>query len=375
MNIAMWKYQGIYDLLNKDKRFRLFVFLSPIPTYSYESRCADLRKMRSYFKERNIPFVDYELEKGKAPVDVRSVVEPDILFYTQPYEKNLTPNNDFLKFKNKLLCYAPYGFSARNNDYYRFDTLYFNTIAWKLYFPSEENKDLLKRDVDKKDHKMVVVGYLGADDYIMPLIHDVWKCKDKAKKRIIWAPHFTITKGAKLSNFLSMAEFMREIAVEYSDRITIAFKPHPRLYSELERHPEWGVKRTMEYYNFWKTCNTTQLETGDFIDLFKGSDALIHDSASFTLDYLYFNKPVLYDNPNIDAAKATANKMGKAAYDVHYTITSNDGIKCFIDDVVLAGNDPMKIRREEYYNKYLLPPNGKTVAQNIYEDLIKSLGI
>lgn len=102
---------------------------------------------------------------------------------------------------------------------------------------------------------------------------------------------------------------------------------------------------------------------------------MIHDSASFTFDYLYVNKPVLYDNPDIEGAKATANETGKAAYDAHYRVSSNEDIKRFIDDVVLAGNDPMKAKREEYYKKYLLPPNGKSVAQNIYDDIIKSLGL
>ena len=166
---------------------------------------------------------------------------------------------------------------------------------------------------------------------------------------------------------------MRSLALSYSNKITIAFKPHPRLYSELVKHPEWGEKRTNEYYNFWRNGPTTQLETGDFVDLFKGSDAMIHDCGSFTVDYLYFNKPVLYDNPDVDAAKETANETGRKAYDVHYHITCDDDIKRFIDDVVLSGNDPLKQKREEYYQNYLLPPNGKTVAQNIYDDMVKSL--
>ena len=42
---------------------------------------------------------------------------------------------------------------------------------------------------------------------------------------------------------------------------------------------------------------------------------------------------------------------------------------------VLAGNDSLKKQREDYYQTYLLPPHGKTVAQNIYDDMRKSLGI
>lgn len=377
MNVAMWKYQHLYDLLKQDKRFRLYVFLAPASTFSYEARCSDLQGMRSYFNEHNVPFVDFELEEGKGPVDVYSVVDPDILFYAQPYEKAVDSCYSFPYFKGKLFCHVPYGFSSRDSKHYN-NNMRFNNLAWKLYYQTQESKDLAKRFSYNHGKNVVVVGYPSADDYVLPAKTDPWKVKDRSVKRIIWAPHFTILNGlgfAQMSNFLKMAEYMRKLAIEYADKVTFAFKPHPRLFSELAKHPDWGEERAKEYFDFWKNSPTTQLETGDFVDLFKGSDAMIHDSGSFSVDYLYFNKPVLYDNPDIEAAKDTANETGKRAYDVHYKVTSNEDIKRFIDDVVLAGNDPMKVLREEYYQNYLLPPHGKTVAQSIYDDIIKTIFI
>lgn len=377
MNVAMWKYQGIYDLLKKDKRFNMHVFLAPAATFSYDARCKDIEKMRAYFNGHNVPYVDFKLEEGKEPVDVYSVVNPDILFYAQPYEGAVDECYRFFNFENKLLCHIPYGAYSGNANSYNYN-MHFNNVAWKLFYPKEESKELAKKYAYSRGRNVVVVGYPGMDDYITPAKSDPWKIKDKVIKRIIWAPHFTIIEGvgfAQRSNFLNMAEFMQQLAKDYSDKITIAFKPHPRLYSELERHPEWGEERTREYYDFWKNCPTAQLETGDFVDLFKSSDAMIHDCGSFTIDYLFFNKPVLYDNPDIEGAKETGDETGKAAYDAHYRVSSNEDIKRFIDDVVLVGNDPMKAKREEYYKKYLLPPNGKSVAQNIYDDIIKSLGL
>lgn len=377
MNVAMWKYQHLYELLKQDKRFRLYVFLAPASNFSFESQCSDLQGMRSYFTAHNVPFIDYELENGKEVVDIRSIVDPDVLFYAQPYERGIETKYVFVNFENKLLCHVPYAFRARGSNFYD-DNMRFNNIAWKLYYPTAESKDMARQYAYNRGKNVVVVGYPGTDDYLSPFKKDPWIIKDKKIKRIIWAPHFTIVEGAgfsQVSNFLHMAEFMQRLAIDYSDKITIAFKPHPRLYSELVRHPEWGEERTKQYYDFWKNSSSTQLETGDFVDLFKGSDAMIHDSGSFTVDYLYFNKPVLYDNQDIEGAKATANETGKAAYDVHYRVSSNEDIKRFIDDVVIAGNDPMKAQREAYYQHYLLPPNGKSVAQNIYDDMIKSLGL
>ena len=374
MNVAMWKYQHLYELLKEDKRFRVYIFLTPATTFTNEQCVEDLKAMRVYFEEKNMEYVDYELEKDKPLVDIQSIVNPDIIFYTQPYLGAVDKNRRFLHFKDKLLCYVPYAFLPRKMEL--FYKRQFDFIAWKLYYQTELNKQYARSINKNKAHNVVVAGYTGADDYFTPLKKDVWKVKDRRKKRIIWAPHFTIIEGEgyfHASYFLEMANYMQELAVEYADRIAFAFKPHPRLYSELCIHPEWGTQKTREYYEFWEKNENTQLETGDFIDLFKGSDAMIHDCGSFSVDYLYFGKPVLYDNPNIEEVKTTADELGKQAYDAHYRVKTLSDIKAFIDDVVLGGNDTMAPIRKEFFDTYLRPKDGKTASQFIYDDIVKSI--
>ena len=376
MNVAMWKYQHLYELLKEDKRFRVYIFLTPAITFTKEQRIEDLNAMRAYFSNRNMEYVDYELEEGKPMVDIRSLVNPDILFYTQPYEGAVDENRGFLYFIDRLLCYVPYGSFPQKMDV--FFNLQFCTIAWKLYYPTEQNKKYAIIKSKNKGRNVMVSGYIAADDYFTPIKKDVWKVKDQRKKRIIWAPHFTIIEGEgyfHASYFLEMANFMQELAVEYADRITFAFKPHPRLFSDLCGHPDWGTHKTKDYYDFWAKNENSQLETGDFIDLFKGSDAMIHDSGSFIVDYLYFGKPVLYDNPNIEEVKATANELGKQAYDAHYKVKTLSDIKAFIEDVVLSGNDTMASVRNNFFDTYLRPKDGKTASQFIYDDIVKSIWV
>ena len=50
-----------------------------------------------------------------------------------------------------------------------------------------------------------------------------------------------------------------------------------------------------------------------------------------------------------------------------------DEVQRFITQTVFGGDDPMLPVREAFYNKYLVPPNGKTVAQNVYDDIVASL--
>lgn len=374
MDIAMWKYQHIYELLKKDKRFHVYIFLSPFANFTKSQRIEQLKAMRAYFDEHNMEYVDYELENGKPMVDVRSVVDPDIIFYTQPYKGCMEDSRKHICFLDKLLCYVPYAFLPRRQEILYKRT--FNTYAWKLYYQTELMKEYAKSVNRNKARNVVVAGYPGADDYFTPAKIDVWKVKDRSKKRIIWAPHFSIVKDVgffHVSYFLEMASYMQELAIDYADRITIAFKPHPALYSFLCAHPDWGEEKARKYYDFWGQNENTQLETHEFVDLFKGSDAMIHDCGSFLIDYLYFGKPVLYDNPNIDDVKIAADELGVRAYDVHYRTKTLSDIKTFIDDVVIGGNDPMASVRKNFLEAYLRPKDGKTASQFIYDDIVKSI--
>ena len=42
-------------------------------------------------------------------------------------------------------------------------------------------------------------------------------------------------------------------------------------------------------------------------------------------------------------------------------------------EIIGVDNDPMKPLREKFHEQHLLPPHGKTVAYNVYEDIIFSL--
>ena len=60
---------------------------------------------------------------------------------------------------------------------------------------------------------------------------------------------------------------------------------------------------------------------------------------------------------------------------MHYIGKTEEDIVKFIEDVVLKDNDPMKKQRDDFFNKNLLPPNGKSVAQNTMDEILKSLDI
>ena len=295
-------------------------------------------------------------------------IKLDILFLPQQYIDHLS--EELTKY---ILCYIPYAFSTVSSFKWSEDT-FLQNIFWKVFQSSDISIKEAAKITYNHARNRVYTGYAFGDELSSPKLTDYnpWKNTGKSLKKIIWAPHFSIGDAfLKTSNFLRLYDIMFDIAEKFSDEIQIAFKPHPYLFSKLCEHPDWGKEKTLEYYQKWKDLPNGQLDTGIYSDLFKTSDAIIHDCGSFTVEYLYTNKPCFYimtptDTRDIDI-------LGKEALDCYYKGTTIKEIEDFIQKVVLNNQDYMKDKREVFYNKYLLPPNGKSAAENILDEIEKSL--
>jgi len=365
----MWRYQEIFDILCLDNRFSVYLVFSPFVTYSKDENKFFLTKIRERFDKLNVPLFDASnKENAKKLVEK---LDPDIIFYPQQYDNLFYNSWDFLNFRDRLLCYVPYGLHTLYAKWI-YQTV-FTTIGWRMYYANTIHKSNARRLSYDFGMNVRVVGEPHADLYRDKEVSDPWP--DNRKKRVIYAPHFQIFPNDMLyrPSFLWTGTFMLDLATRYSDRLQIAFKPHPRLYSELCKHPGWGEAKAKEYYFKWETMSNTQLEKGDFIDLFKTSDALIHDCGSFTAEYQFTKKPCLFLTKDEESVKKDLCPFGKKCFDNHYIGSKCDDIVNFIENVVLKGNDPKLKQRERFYNDYLLPPNNKSTAENIYDDLGNSL--
>lgn len=371
---SMWRYQGVYELMSKDKRFVTTIILTWFRTFSKEQNNENIKKLRDFFDSRNIPYKDSTLW-SEEEFDIRKWLKPDILFYLQPYGKTFGNRLDSEFFYDKLLCYVPYGVGSFSTNW--MINTSFQNFAWKLFYESEAYKKIAVDNTYNNGENIAVVGDANADEFLNSNHQDVWKKQASNKKRVIWAPHFTIEPEQKLhrgrGTFIALYDVMLTIAEAYRDKIQFAFKPHPRLRSALYQNAEWGKKKTDEYYEKWDAMPNTQLEESSFVDLFMSSDALIHDCGSFTVEYHYSKKPCMFFTDDLQGIREPLNELGRAALDVHYIGWAEKDIRSFLDRVVLGGEDEKKQAREAFFRKYLLPPNGKSVAQNIYDDIVQSI--
>ena len=254
-----------------------------------------------------------------------------------------------------------------------YNNLFLNNIAWKMFYPTPFHKSMGCKYAYNKGENIVVTGNPMADSLITENRTEWkgWKQREKNIKRVIWAPHHSILDSSTLhcSNFLELAESMLALTAEYIGKIQFAFKPHPRLISQLHKHPDWGIEKTKKYYQKWDEMPNTTFIEGEYIELFKSSDALVHDCSTFMGEYLYTKNPLMFIAK--DNVTDIMNDFGKSCFEQHYKGKNIDDIRNFLDNVVIRGNDPMRTNREIFFNKYLLPPNGKTASENMYQEMLE----
>ena len=370
--LSMWRLQSLYDLLAKDSRFDISILLYPFASYSKAEQEKSISGLKDFFCSRGIVF--YDLTSTPTPGKyIRETINPDIIFYPQPYHQLYNNDLDSDFFEDKLICYVHYSLNIFDEAWVYNQRL--TNLAWRVFHASQADLFCAKKYTYNKGKNVRIVGCPLADQFIENPRTDPWKPQSSKKKRIIWAPHYSIANNGILqrSHFLSLSGPMLNLASTYKDTIQFVFKPHPRLLTELYKNPDWGETKANEYYAQWRDGENTQLEAGAYIDLFLTSDAMIHDCCSFSAEYLYTHKPVFYTTRDLNAEKTGLHELGRQALDAHYHGLEINDIQRFIEGVVCSGEDTMHDTRERFFQRFLLPPNGQSAAMNIYQDLLSGL--
>ena len=371
---SVWKYDSVYRLMEKDSRFNPVILVCPIADYGEQHMMENLRPTYNMFKSRGYNVLCAYDEETKSFINVEEL-HPDILMYSFQWSSHVDPRYNVFTLQKYLKCYVNYSF--KNNPFEWSIASQVQGLMWMYFSECEDNKELALSFNKEEFQNMHVVGYPIYDEIQSTnATGKDWKIKDNTRKRIIWAPHHSIDGNdslIKLSTFLLYAEDMLEFKFKYRDNVQFAFKPHPQLKAALYKHKDWGKEKTDAYYKEWEEGENSALVSGAYIDLFKSSDAMIHDCHSFTVEYLYVDKPVLFMT-NYDR-DSQCNKVGLKAFNAHYHGTTREDIENFIKNVVIGGKDTMSEKRHQFYQDILVPPNGKSVAENIINEITKALNI
>lgn len=368
---SVWKLDAVYKLFKLDSRFNPVIVICPSKNgfdKDYITRELDIGY--EFFHKKGFNVI--KSFNGESWVDINKDFTNKVMFFTNPH--NITKQNyQWNNFKSTLKFYVPYHHQIDGGQWDSQWKSPFHLSMTSLFYIDEFHKNVARNITLNKGHNVVVTGYPAVEPFYCKSYNctDVWKKQKHRKKRIIFSPHHTIdfSNDTGVCEFLNIANEMMEIAMKYENEIQIAFKPHPILKVKLLNHPEWGKKRTLNYYKFWEESINTQLEEGGYEDLFLTSDAMIHDSGSFLAEYLYVNKPVMYLYN--ETTKSRFNDYGLLCLDCCHVDISNN-VDIFIYNLI-TDTDKNKKARENFINERLLPDEDILPSKKIYNHVVNKV--
>lgn len=371
---GMWKLDSVYRQMERDPHFNPFVVIYPysfFKGFDKEEIADTLQRTVQFVKDNGYR---YELpfdEKSGRWLDPKRLYHPDIVFFCTPYKDTL-PQFFVYHYQDVITCHVPYAFCSVKNYHTNYGLIFHNLVGFHFLESTLHQKMAIEHSRNQGENT-AVTGYPATEIFLRTDYHpaDRWKPQPSVKKKVIWAPHHSIDESLNLSTFLDTCDAMLAIAEKFADSIQIVFKPHQLLKFKLQQI--WGVEKTEEYYRRWDSMPNTQLVSDGYVDLFITSDAMIHDCGSFTTEYLFTKKPVMYLCRKDADMEEKFNEFGIESFRRHYHGQTADDVERFLEDVVLSGNDPMKEQREQFFDNYLKPKDGLLPSQKIIEVLERAI--
>ena len=366
-----WQCEQLYKKINDNKSFENHIFIVSLDMGNEQIMDKTVQNTYDYFKNRK-NVTNLYLYNG-----VNDLVEDmDVIVYFSPFD--CVPDTINIGRRNitQLCIHIPYGFDIENKDDVRYgDTLYdrlFYRMLWRYYVYCEMNMKYASSRQRFDGYNIRFSGMPKIDDLLEKSYtkrKGVWKETRDTKLKIIWAPHFNMAEGMNGTfheNYLWFLDYAKK-----NKEVSWIVKPHPRMrMGVMESEVFNDISEYDKYIEEWKKLeNANVIEYGDYYEVFDTSDAMILDSLSFIIEYLYTGKPQLLLLPN---KPRELGGIGVEAVNILYKTRANDyrAIEQFIDDCI-NGKDELFTKRKEFvkneldYN-YL---NGVSATSYIYNEL------
>lgn len=371
---SIWKVDSVFKKMLSDPFFEPLILVCPY-TISGEKRMRqDLLDTYKYFEEKGYPVISSYSENDGRWISLEEF-KPDIVFFTNPHK--LTFEEYYEKaYLNYLTCYVPYysDVASSYNEQHAYNQKLHNSL-WIQFVGNSFSLDKASKYLANGGENLILTGSPFLEELLTePSEKNIaWEKAKFFKKKIIYAPHQSIFESEELhlSTFIEVGELMMELAEKYKEKTHWSFKPHPLLKSKLYKHPSWGKIKTDKYYEYWEHSQNCQLDEGDYVKLFQGSDALIHDCGSFIFDYLLINKPCAYLLLNPQRQLEAINGFGREALNCYTKINSLNKVESFIQEII-AGSSNNSSQCNEFKDKNIYRLYQAEKPSDLLIDVLKS---
>lgn len=359
---ALWvNHASIYAAMQADPAFEASVIAIPkIPPAALAPDLAEYGRLMDFLAEKGIPFSKGYDESVRSWISPLVFGCPDIVFLPQPYAhtQGYLYHSTYLKHFCRV-AYLSYGAALSHMPLIQYELPIYAACRW-IFVESEAHKALFVAHAPALADRLFVTGHPKLDAYRESVPRDMglWKCP-LAKRRIIWAPHFTVTKDRTphtFSNFFEYYEFFLGYAAAHPD-VEFVLRPHPELFEHMVAT---GMKTRAEanaYRDRFNALPNGQVyEGGDIFQMFRQSDALLLDSIGFLSEYLPTGKPICFlDSPR----RQRLNPIGEKLLHAFYSAWNAAEIEEFVDQVIAGGDDWRRRDRERAIRTCIyMPPAG-----------------
>ena len=384
-NLSMFACRSLIDKMQRDPRFRIRIIVIPDLRWSKADSLKEYRKsIKDLTQIYGQDVVSHAVLNPESKYPVLTNIfedQPDIVFYPTPYDLSYTPYNiPYAVRCNVLPAYINYGFPRSKYDVSVFRGMNYSNL-WRIFLETQfQLDDYIKNGLVNGDNA-VIAGYSKIDELYEITCkmdrRDSHTYNGKVYDRVvILAPHHSLEGGFNatmhLSNFLRYADFFQELPGKFKN-ILFVFRPHPALFFLLKQDSFWGEQKVEEYLKKIQQNDNLIFSTdGDYFHWFAASDAMIHDCGSFTVEYLYTDKPCCYMLKSEDEIDEQFNDFGKQCLECYCHALSEEDIVRFIQEEVLQGKDSRKSIRTKFAHEVLMKdyPHSSEKIMNCLADCL-----
>ena len=365
---SKWCGDELYQLFERDPRFE--------PTIFFCTRGNELTKKEflqdfDRFKSRGFNVVSVKVASN-------DITPQDILFNMSPYDTSTPAAFRLLNLNlTTLLAHIPYSLSISYRKI--FINWHFFRVVWRMFLTSTIQLELYDKICCVGMPRGIYSGYPKMDIFFRKNIslNFNWKSARPNAKKIIWAPHHSIT-GTTLpyATFQWNYKFMYEFAKAHPE-ISWIVKPHPHLLiTAVSAKVFPSIEALKKYLQKWDDLPNAQVYLGSYYQaMFATSDGMIQDSGSFIAEYQYANKPMIYLMREGNIEKM--NDLAKEILKVSYLVDGQDfdEIADMMQKVFIEGNDYKAAERKAVFDKYLNYPktNGMLASEFIFKSITDEL--
>lgn len=279
--------------------------------------------------------------------------KPDYVFIQRPYDNYLPSEYHVQTMKNYTkICYIPYAYELIDLRSVALPEFFVKNISL-LFCSQEEEYKYCKKIIDSSNdgtiRKCFNLGYPSLYNVVnrAKSINSAFKNIDKKVGfNVMWTPRWTIDDNLSKSSFFEYKDLLVDY-IKKSKDINFVFRPHPLIFKNFIDKKIMTQKQVNIYLKNFKHSNMYYDYDSEYYDTFADSDVLISDFSSILIEYIIFNKPIIFcgkaNNPT---------KFMKKLLKCFYRVDNWNELKQTLEEIK-SGNDYLKNKRETILKSFL----------------------